>query len=336
MLNVALLDDYAGVAMDCADWGRLDGKAQITTFRDHLTEDQAADALRPFDVLVTIRERMALPRTLIERLPNLKLITIIGPRLPNLDLEAATEHGVLVARSGTSHPEFPYIGAATPELTWGLMIATVRDIAGQDRRMRDGLWQNYVGTTLAGKTLGLLGLGRIGKRMAAYAKAFDMQVIAWSQNLTAEAAAIEGVRRVEKDELFSQSDVVSIHVILSDRTRGLVTARELGLMKPTAFLINTSRGPIAVEADLIAALRQGVIAGAGLDVFDREPPPPGHPLRQLENVTLTPHLGYVTRETLTAWYGHSLEAVEAFAHGAPIRITNPEALANAAARAAAP
>jgi phosphoglycerate dehydrogenase-like enzyme len=326
MLNVALLDDYAGAAMDCADWGRLDSKAKITVFRDHLTEDEAAEALQPFDVLVTIRERMALPRTLIERLPNLKLVTIIGPRLPNLDLEAATEHGVQVARSGTSHPEFPYIGAATPELTWGLMIATVRDIAGQDRRMRAGLWQNFVGTTLAGKTLGLLGLGRIGKRMAAYAKAFDMPVIAWSQNLTAEAAAAEGVRRVEKDELFSQSDVVSIHVILSDRTRGLVTGRELGLMKSSAFLINSSRGPIVVEADLIAALKQGAIAGAGLDVFDREPPPPDHPLRALENVTLTPHLGYVTRETLTAWYGHSLEAVEAFADGVPIRITNPEAI----------
>ncbi len=326
MLNVALLDDYAGVAMDFADWGRLDGKAQITVFREHLTEDQAAEMLQPFDVLVTIRERMALPRTLIERLPNLKLVTIIGPRLPNLDLEAATERGVMVARSGTSHPEFPYLGAATPELTWGLMIATVRDIARQDRRMRDGLWQDFVGTTLAGKTLGLLGLGRIGKRMAAYAKAFEMPVIAWSQNLTAEAAEAEGVRRVEKDALFSQSDVVSIHVILSDRTRGLVTARELGLMKPSAFLINSSRGPIVVEADLIAALRQGTIAGAGLDVFDREPPPPDHPLRKLENVTLTPHLGYVTRDTLTAWYGHSLEAVEAFANGAPIRITNPEAL----------
>ncbi len=326
MLNVALLDDYANVAMEYADWGRLEGKARITAFHEHLAEDRAAEVLAPFDVLVTIRERMALPRTLIQRLPNLKLVTIIGPRLPNLDLEAATEHGVLVARSGTSAPEFPYLGAATPELTWGLMIATVRDIAGQDRRMRDGLWQNFVGTTLAGKTLGLLGLGRIGKRMAAYAKAFDMPTIAWSQNLTAEAATAEGVRRVEKDELFSQADVVSIHVILSDRTRGLVTARELGLMKPSAFLINSSRGPIVVEADLIAALKQGTIAGAGLDVFDQEPPPPDHPLRGLENVTLTPHLGYVTRDTLTAWYGHSLEAVEAFADGAPIRITNPEAL----------
>jgi phosphoglycerate dehydrogenase-like enzyme len=326
MLKIALLDDYAHAAMGLADWRRLDGKAEVTPFHEHLTEEQAATALAPFDVLCTIRERMALPRTLIERLPNLKLVTIIGPRLPNLDLDAATEHGVIVARSGTSHADFPLIGAATPELTWGLMIATVRDIAGQDRRMRDGLWQDRLGTVLAGRTLGLLGLGRIGKRMARYGKAFDMDVIAWSQNLTADIAAAEGVRRVEKDELFSQSDVLSIHVILSERTRGLVTARELGLMKPTAFLINTSRGPIVVEADLIAALKSGAIAGAGLDVYDREPPAPDHPLRGLANITLTPHIGYVTEETLAAWYRHSLDAIEAFVDGAPIRVSNPEAL----------
>ncbi|HEX3407082.1 MAG TPA: NAD(P)-dependent oxidoreductase, partial [Caulobacteraceae bacterium] len=185
------------------------------------------------------------------------------------------------------------------------------------------------GTILSGKTLGLLGLGRIGKRMAHYAKAFDMEVIAWSQNLTAEAAAAEGVRRVEKAELFRQSDVVSIHLVLSDRTRGLVTARELGLMKPTAFLINTSRGPIVAERDLIAALKNGTIAGAGLDVFDQEPPPADHPFRSMDNVTLTPHLGYATRETLVAFYSDSLEAIEAFADGAPIRVSNPEALERA-------
>jgi phosphoglycerate dehydrogenase-like enzyme len=324
MLKVALLDDYAKVAMESADWGRLDGKAEITAFHDHMSEDQAAEDLRPFDVLCTIRERMALPRTLFERLPNLKLVTIIGARLTNLDLDAATERGVIVAHSGMRNPAFANIAAATPELTWGLMIATVRDIAGQDRRMRDGLWQDRVGMILAGKTLGLLGLGRIGKRMAEYARAFGMEVIAWSQNLTAEAAAAVGVRRVDKDELFSQADVVSIHVVLSERTRGLVTARELGLMKPTGFLINTSRGPIVVEADLIAALRNSAIAGAGLDVFDQEPPPPNHPMRTLENVTLTPHLGYATRETLAAFYQDSLEAIEAFAAGAPIRISNPE------------
>ena len=317
MLKIALLDDYADVAMECADWSRLGGKAEITVFHEHMSEETAAAELQPYDVLVTIRERMALPRTLIERLANLKLITIIGARLTNLDLTAATERGVIVAHSGTRNPAFANVSAATPELTWGLMIATVRDIAGQDRRMRDGLWQDRVGMILAGKTLGLLGLGRIGKKMAEYGKAFGMQVIAWSQNLTAEAAAAVGVERVEKDDLFSRADVVSIHVVLSERTRGLVTGRELGLMKPTAFLINTSRGPIVVEQDLLSALKSRRIAGAGLDVYDQEPPPPHHPLRSLENVTLSPHLGYSTRETLCAFYSDSLDAIVAFADSAP-------------------
>jgi phosphoglycerate dehydrogenase-like enzyme len=271
---------------------------------------------------------MAFPRSLLERLPNLKLITIVGARLTNLDLAAASERGIIVAHSGRN-PAFANTAAATPELSWGLLIATVRHLTAQDRRMRAGLWQSEVGTILAGKTLGLLGLGRIGKRMAHYAKAFDMDVIAWSQNLTAEAAAAEGVRRVEKDALFAESDVVSIHLVLSDRTRGLVTARELGLMKPTAFLVNTSRGPIVAEADLIAALKAGTIAGAGLDVFDQEPPAAHNPLRSMDNVTLSPHLGYATRETLTAFYSDSLEAIEAFADGNPIRVSNPEALERA-------
>ncbi|HLY80516.1 MAG TPA: D-2-hydroxyacid dehydrogenase family protein, partial [Caulobacteraceae bacterium] len=311
MLKIALLDDYAGVALTCADWARLDGKAEITVFHDHMSEERAAEALAPFDVLVTIRERMALPGSLIRRLPNLKLITIIGMRLTNLDLDAATGAGVIVAHSGTRNPAFANVAAATPELSWGLLIATVRDVAGQDRRMRDGLWQDKVGMILAGRTLGLLGLGRIGKRMAEYAKVFGMDVVAWSQNLTAEAAATVGVRRVEKDDLFAGSDVVSIHLVLSDRTRGLVTARELGLMKPTAYLINTSRGPIVDEAALIAALTAGTIAGAGLDVFDQEPPRADHPLRTLENVTLTPHLGYATLDTLKAFYSDSLDAIDA-------------------------
>jgi phosphoglycerate dehydrogenase-like enzyme len=326
MLKIAILDDCAHVAMQSADWSRLDGKAEITVFDRHLSEDEAARELMPFDVLCTVRERMALPRTLIERLTNLKLITIVGMRLTNLDLDAATEHGVIVAHSGTRSPAFANVGAATPELAWGLLIATVRNLAAQDRRMREGLWQNQVGTILAGRTLGLLGLGRIGKRMATYAKAFDMEVIAWSQNLTEEAAAAVGVRRVEKSDLFRQADVVSIHLVLSERTRGLVTAWELAQMKPGAYLINTSRGPIVVEADLIAALSDGTIAGAGLDVFDQEPPPPDHPLRSMNNVTLTPHLGYATRETLAAFYSDSLDAIVAFADGAPIRVSNPEAM----------
>ncbi len=330
MLKVALLDDYAGAALGSADWGLLDGIAEITVFRDHLSEERAAALLAPFDILCTIRERMALPRSLLERLPNLKLVTIIGTSLPNLDMEAATEHGVLIIHPDPDKPANPGIANATPELTWGLMIATVRHFAHEQQRMRDGLWQDTVGIILAGRTLGLLGLGRIGKRMADYGRAFGMEVIAWSQNLTAEAAAEAGVRRVDKDELFARADIVSIHVRLSDRTRGLVTARELGLMRPDAYLVNTSRGLIVDEAALIAALGGGRIAGAGLDVFDQEPLPADHPFRRLDNVTLTPHLGYTTRETLAAFYGDMPEAIAAFARGTPIRVINPAALAHAA------
>jgi phosphoglycerate dehydrogenase-like enzyme len=326
MLKLAILDDYAKVALDSADWSRLGGRVEITVFDRHLSQDEAATLLQPFDILCTVRERMSLPRSLFQRLPNLKLVTIIGLSLPNLDMAAATEQGVIVAHSNFANPIFAGIFNATPELTWGLMIATIRHFDVESRRMRAGGWQSTMGMILAGRTLGLLGLGRIGKRMAAYGRAFDMQVIAWSQNLTSEAAAAVGARRVEKDELFGLSDVLSIHVQLSDRTRGLVTARELALMKPEAYLINTSRGPIVVEADLLAALRERRIAGAGIDVFDVEPPPADHPFLAMDNVTVTPHLGYVTHETLRAFYADTLDAVVAFASGAPIRVANPDAL----------
>ena len=329
MLKVAIVDDYAGVALTSADWTTLDGIAEIQVFREHLSEARAIEVLRPFDELCTIRERMALPRRLFEQLPNLKLVNIIGMSLPNLDMEAATEHGVLIIHPDPEHPRAPGIANATPELTWGLMIATVRHLAHEERRMREGLWQSRVGVILYGRTLGLLGLGKIGRRMAAYGRAFGMEVIAWSQNLTAEAAAEVGARRVEKDELFAKADIVSIHVRLSERTRGLVTARELGLMKPTAYLVNTSRGPIVDEAALIAALREGRIAGAGLDVFDAEPLAADHPLRKLDNVTLTPHLGYVTEETLAAFYGDMPAAIAAYARGTPVRVINTEALGHA-------
>jgi len=328
MIKIAILDDYAKVALQLADWSALDGKAEITVFDRHLTEDEAAVALKPFDVLCTVRERMSLPRNLFERLPNLKLITIVGLDLPNLDMAAATEHGVIVSHSNFANPLFANMVDATPELTWGLMIATVRHLSLESRRMHEGAWQSTVGINLAGRTLGLLGLGRIGSRMAQYARVFGMPVIAWSQNLTEDKAKSVGAERVEKDDLFRRADIVSIHVRLSDRTRGLVTARELALMKPSAYLINTSRGPIVVEADLIAALRAGKIAGAGLDVYDEEPPPRTHPFRTMDNVVVTPHLGYVTRESLTAFYVDTLEAVAAFVNGAPIRIANPAALAH--------
>ncbi|MCV7444863.1 D-2-hydroxyacid dehydrogenase family protein [Mycobacterium paraense] len=311
------------MALDLADWSRVQSRSEVTVFNRHLSEAEAAVELRPFDVICTMRERMALPRTLIERLPNLKLITIVGRSLPNLDMAAAGEHGVLVAHSDFANPRFRSVRDATPELAWGLLIATVRNLAEEHRSMRAGGWQTTTGMTLSGKTIGLLGLGRTGSRMAEYAKAFGMQVIAWSQNLTDEATAAVGARRVDKATLFSDSDVVSIHLVLSERTRGLVGRAELALMKPHAYLINTSRGPIVDEAALIDALRTGRIAGAGLDVYDAEPPPPDHPLRSLRNVTLSPHLGYVTREMLGAFYEDTVEAVVAWLDGAPIRIANP-------------
>jgi phosphoglycerate dehydrogenase-like enzyme len=329
MLKVAILDDYASVALESADWSRLAGIAEITVFDRHLGEDEAALLLKPFDVLCTVRERMALPRSLIEKLIHLKLVTIVGLSLPNLDMAAATEHGVLVIPSDFKSPAFADISSATPELAWGLMIATVRHIAQEERRMREGGWQSTIGLILAGRTLGLLGLGRIGKRMAEYGRAFGMNVIAWSQNLTEEAASAVGVRHVAKDDLFRQADVLSIHVQLSDRTRGLVGARELALMKREAYLVNTSRAAIVDTSALIAALREQRLAGAGIDVYDLEPPPADHPLRAMDNVTLTPHLGYVTRETLRAFYGGMPEAIAAYAKGAPVRIANPDALKHA-------
>jgi phosphoglycerate dehydrogenase-like enzyme len=326
MPRVAILDDYAGLALELADWTSVQSRSDITVFNRHLSEADAVDALHPFEVICTVRERMALPRTLIERLPNLKLITIVGKSLPNLDMAAASEHGVLVAHSDFANPRFSTVRDATPELAWGLMIATVRNLAEEHRRMREGGWQSTVGVTLSGKTLGLLGLGRTGKRMAEYGRVFGMEVIAWSQNLTEETAAAVGARRVEKSALFEQSDVVSIHLVLSERTRGLVGETELAQMKPDAFLVNTSRGPIVDERALIAVLQARRIAGAGLDVFDIEPLPSDHPLRLLSNVTLSPHLGYVTREMLAAFYADTVDAVLAWLDGTPIRIANPEAL----------
>lgn len=323
--RVAVVDDYGGVAVEVADWSPVRGRSQLTVFDRHLSEDEAAEVLRPFDVVCTLRERMAFPRTLIERLPNLKLITIVGASLPNLDMAAATEHGILVAHSDFSAPRFRSLRDATPEFAWGLLLATVRNLAEEHHRMRAGEWQTSTGVTLSGKTLGLVGLGRIGTRMAEYGKAFGMNVIAWSQNLTEETAARVGATRVEKSALFAEADVVSVHVVLSERTRGLIGEPELALMKPNSYLINTSRGPVVDEAALIAALSSRRIAAAGLDVYDIEPLPADHPLRRLPNATLSPHLGYVTREMLSAFYADTVEAVVAWLDGAPIRVGNPEA-----------
>jgi phosphoglycerate dehydrogenase-like enzyme len=233
----------------------------------------------------------------------------------------------LVTNPDCAHPRFDTSAAdATPELAWGLLIATVRNLAEEHRRMREGGWQTTTGMTLSGKTLGIVGLGRLGKRMAEYAQVFGMNVIAWSQNLTADAAAAVGVRCVDKQTLFAEADVVSISLVLSDRTRGIVAEPELALMKPTAYLINTARGPIVDEAALIRALQTGRIAGAGLDVYDIEPLPPNHPLRLLPNVTLSPHLGYVARELLAAVYADTAEVVAAWLSGNPVRVINGDAL----------
>jgi phosphoglycerate dehydrogenase-like enzyme len=324
MLKIAILDDYVGLALESADWAGLGPEVELTVFNRHLSQDEAVEILQPFDVLCTMRERMAFPRALIARLSGLRLILVVGAGIPNLDMAAATDHGITVCHSDYESAAFKSVANATPELTWALMLASVRHLTRESARVRDGLWQHSTGEILAGRTLALLGLGRIGQRMARYGQAFDMSVIAWSQNLTPEAATAAGATRVEKDELFARADVLSIHVRLSDRTRGLVGARELSLMKPGAHLINTSRGPIVDEAALLRVLRDGRIAGAGLDVFGEEPLPAEHPLRTLDNVVATPHLGYNTRETLRVFYGDMPDAIAAFARGAPIRVSNPD------------
>jgi phosphoglycerate dehydrogenase-like enzyme len=323
MVRVALLDDYQGVALECADWDSLPDGTVAQSFRDHLTDEAAIAArLQPFDVVMALRERTPLPRTLLERLPSLKLIATAGMRNAAIDMAAATELGVLVCGTGGS-------SRATMELTWGLILSLLRNIPREDRATRDGHWQESpkAGIGLDGKTLGIVGLGNIGGQVAEVGQAFHMRLIAWSTNLTDERASSCGAERVSKDELLAQADIVTIHQQLSDRTRGLIGIRELGLMKPSAYLVNTSRGPIVDEAALVATLEARAIAGAGLDVYDQEPLPMAHPFLRLDNLVLTPHLGYVTRETYAgAFYPQTLENIRAFMAGAPQRVLNPDVL----------
>jgi phosphoglycerate dehydrogenase-like enzyme len=311
--RVAVLDDYQDVARRLADWASL--PADVVVFRDHLAdESKVAARLADFDVIVAMRERTPFPRSLFERLPKLRLLVTTGMRNASIDLRAAADRGVVV--SGTAGLPSP-----TAELTWALILALVRHVPREDRATRDGRWQETLGTTLKGRTLGVLGLGQLGSRVARVGKAFEMDVIAWSQNLTAErAAAVGAALAAGRDEVLTRSDIVTIHLVLSDRTRGLLGARELGLMRPTAYLVNTSRGPIVDEAALIATLRAGKIAGAGLDVYDEEPLPADHPLRGLPNTVITPHLGYVTEETYQIFYGQALEDIRAFLSGTPVRV----------------
>ena len=323
MLRIAVLDDYQGVSTRLVDWSRLEKHCAITVFNRHLgSVEEAASALQPFDVICLMRERMAFPRALIERLPNLKMLAVTAIVNRTLDVAAATERGIVVSHTGMG-PEGQY---GTAELTWGLILSLARNIALEAHRMRSGGWQTTVGVTLEGKTLGILGLGRIGARVCHYARAFDMKVIAWSQNMTADAAAAVGAIRVEKDELMRASDILSLHVVLSERTRGLLGKRDLALMKPTAYLVNTARAALVQEAALMDALRNRRIAGAALDVFHGEPLPDAHELRGMDNVVLTPHLGYTIEERLRLFHGKTVESIEAFVGGAPVRVVNPEVL----------
>jgi len=304
-MKVAILDDYQNVALSMADWSPVAAHADITVFNDHLAdEDAVIERLAPFDVVCVMRERTPLTRSIIEHLPRLKMIASTGPFNAAVDVEAAAERGIHVSTTGG------YI-ESTVELTWALILAAARRIVDESMSVRSGGWQTSVGRQLGGTVLGVLGLGRIGTRVARVGGAFGMEVIAWSTNLTAEAADRAGATYVSKNELFSRADVLTIHLVLSHRTRGLVGADELGLMQPTALLVNTSRGPIVEEGALIDALRSRRLAAAGLDVFDTEPLPAGHPLRSLDNVVATPHIGYVADRVYQTFYG---EAAAKIAH----------------------
>jgi phosphoglycerate dehydrogenase-like enzyme len=325
-MRVAILDDYQQVSLASADWSAVRSLGQIDVFDRYLAGTEAlVSALEPYDVVVAMRERTYFDAARLGQLPRLRLLVTTGMGNASIDLEACAARGVTVCGTGG-------VGSATAELTWGLILALLRHIPEEDRRLKaagraggaalgiGGSWQQTVGVGLEGKRLGLVGLGNQGRRVARIGRAFDMQVVAWSQNLDPAVAAEEQVEAVSKETLFSSSDVVSVHYKLSPRSEGLVGAAELALMKPSAFVVNTSRGPLVDSAALLAALRSGAIAGAALDVYDVEPLPLSDPLRSAPNVVLTPHLGYVTEETYRVFYGDAAEDIVAFASGAPVRV----------------
>ena len=323
MTKVAVLDDWQNVARQSADWSALQARAEVVFFhRAFADEDEAANALNPFDVLIPMRERTPFPASLIRRLPQLRLIALPGQRAGTLDTEACTAQGVLICNTGGGPGS-----AATAELTLGLLIAANRRIPAGDAAIRAGRFQDDVGlgVVLHGRTLGLLGLGTIGSMVARYAQAIGLHVLAWSPNLTQERAAAAAAELVDKEGLFARSDFVSIHLVLSPRSRGIVGAADLARMKPGAILVNTSRGPLVDEAALLDAVQSGRIVAA-LDVYDREPLPAEHPLRRAPNAVLTPHIGYGTMEVFEGFYRQCIENVLAFLDGAPKRMVNAEAL----------
>lgn len=323
-VRVAVLDDYMGVFRAMADWDSLGAGTQVDFFPDHLfDETEVALRLAPYDVVVCERERTPFPRSLLERLPNLRLLVTTGPVNFVIDLAAAAERNITVCGTG---------GIATPtgEYVLGVMIALARRIAFDHAAMMAGGWQTAPGMSLHGKTLGLLGFGRLGQKLAGFGQMLGMKPLAWSRSMTPERAAAGGARAASFDEVLAESDIVSVHLILGPETRHLIGAREFGLMKRTALFINTSRGPIAREADLVDALANHRIAGAALDVFDAEPLTKDHPLRRQDNVLLTPHMGYVTEETFRVFYGEAVENIRAFLAGSPIRQLKQPDIANAA------
>jgi len=311
---VAIIDDYQCVALECADWESLGADVRVQPFSDHLFDETAvAERLAGFDVVVAMRERTPFPRSLLERLPDLRLLVTAGMRNAVIDVAAANELGIVVCGTGG-------LKSPTPELTWALVLAAMRHLPAEVASVREGGWQTSLGSVLEGKTLGIVGLGNIGSTVARYGCAFGMEVIAWSHNLTAEHAESCGARLVAKRELFAAADVLTIHLVLGPRSRGLVGERELAAMKPTALLVNTSRGPIVDEAALVYALEAGAIRGAALDVFEQEPLPDDHPFRRLPNVLATPHIGFVAQEGYAIFYGEAVENIRAFLAGAPIRL----------------
>jgi phosphoglycerate dehydrogenase-like enzyme len=316
MAIVTVLDDYQRVALTSADWAPVQAAHTVEVVTEHLgDENELVCRLGPSEIVVAMRERTRFPAEILEQLPNLRLLVTTGMVNASIDLEAAARLGITVSGTGAS-------GNSMPELTIGMMIALTRNFAQEDAAVRAGRWQHTIGPGLAGSTLGIVGLGRLGTPVAKLAKVFEMDVIAWSPNLTPERAEPHGVRAVSKDELFSTADIVTIHMPLSSRSRGLIGAEDLGRMKPTAYLINTSRGPIVDEAALIDALEHERIAGAGLDVYDVEPLPVDHRLRSLRNTLLLPHIGYVTSDQYRTFYGHAVEDVVAYTAGNPIRVLN--------------
>ena len=315
-LQVAVLDDYQQVARHYGPWETLGDTAEVTFYHDHIVNSGVLrDLLDEYEAIVAMRERTPFTAERLASLPRLELLVTTGMGNAAIDMDAAREQGITVC--GTASLPTP-----TAELAWGLIIALTRNVLEEDRRIREGGWQRTIGPELAGRTLGLIGLGRLGQRMARIAAAFEMQVIAWSENLTPEAAAEAGARAVSKDELLAGADVVSIHTRLSDRTNKLIGARELALMKPTAVLVNTSRGPIVDEDALLVALHEGTIAGAALDVYDVEPLPKDHPLRESPRTLLTPHLGYVSDGTYDVFYREAVEDIAAWLRGEPLRVLN--------------